>query len=442
MRRLFTLFLLLSAAAGAFAQPASLSGDGRRSVEKPGIALVKPQKWSKPNEAQIVRFTAYTNRGGYFVFRLAGGQDRQVWVEQIVEGKPILIPESPTALTDPAQREALAAEVQEILRLARIVPAAKPELEKLAQPLLDAIAKFDAGEVLVDGRWEPIGNYRRNQFDKLEAQIRRSLAEERIKSQFNLSENSSFKSLQAFAKDDPSLQEKIRALVAERDRLVSLERQDEIIQQLSKSGLAPVMAETLLARLKAFPDPGAPTSRVLDQAMTAAALSAKADEVRASLEAFFAAQTLDGSLPSLPPDLAEGIRSLGNEVRKYHAATPPEGIPVPNDRIRAAVDLEKETPAINAQLASKKLVEASSELQRLAASAASIGPATRGALLSVQTSATTEVARFSKLRTEGEEAEKRGDNPVAISKFREALEICSDSTLEAHLKKLQENLPL
>ena len=442
MRRLLCLLALLATASGALAQSPGLSGDGRRPVEKPGIALVKPQKWSKPNEAQVVRFTAYTNRGGYFVLRLTGGQDRQVWVEQIVEGKPILAPETPAELVDASQRAGVEAEVNELLRLARIVPAAQGELVKLAQPLRDAIAKFDDGQVLVEGRWEPASDYRRRRFDALEAQLRRSLTEERVKAQFNLAENSSFKSLQDLAKEEPALQEKIRALIADRDRLVSLERQDEIIQQLSNPGLAPAMADSLLVRLKSISDPGPRTSRVLDQAMTAEALSAKADEVRSALEAFYAAQTIEEALPALPSDLAEGIRSLGAEVRKFNAASPPQGIPLPNDRIRAAVEIEKETPAINTKLASKNFADAAKELDRISNSASAIGPAARGAFLTLRTLATTQVDQFNKLRTEGEEAETAGDMPAALSKFREALDICSDAALEARVKEMQTNLPL
>lgn len=441
MRRLLSLLVLLSAATGAFAQPA-LSADGRRAVEKPGIALVKPQKWSKPNEAQVVRFTAYTNRGGYFVLRLRSGQERQVWVEQIVEGKPILEPVLPASLTDAAGREALQAQVQELLRLARIVPAAQIELSKLAQPLRDAIAKFDAGEVLVDGSWRPASEHRLGRFEDLENQIRRSLADERVKAQFNLAENSSFKFLQELAKGDPALEERVRALVADRDRAVSLERQEEIITQLSQTGLAPAVAESLVMRLKTFSDPGERTARVLDLALTASTLSTKADEVRSSLETFYKGQTVEKSLPVLPKDLAEGIRSLGAEVRKFHAATPPAGIPLPNDRIRAAVDIEKETPAINTMLAAKKFADAAKELDRLSNSATAIGPATRGALLTLRTLATTQVDLFDKLRSEGEEAEKAGDIPAAIAKFREALEVCADPALEARIKDMQAKLPL
>lgn len=248
--------------------------------------------------------------------------------------------------------------------------------------------------------------------------------------------------MQDLAKDDPALEEKLRALIADRDRLVSVERQDEIIQQLSKAGLATAMADSLLDRLKTFPDPGERTTRVLDQAMTAAALSAKADEVRSALEAFYAGQTLDATLPALPSDLAEGIRSLGMEVRKYHAGKPPEGIPLPADRIRAAVDIQNETPAINSMLANKKLAEAAKELDRLSNSTAAIGPAARGAFLTLRTFATAKVDQFDKLRAEGTEAEKAGDIPTALDKFRAALDICSDSALEARIKDIQSNLPL
>lgn len=437
MRLLQTFSILMAMACTAFAQTSALTGDGRRPVEKSGIALVKPQKWSPPAQAQPVRFTAYTNRGGYFVLRLPNGQDRQVWVAQMVGDAPIVQPDLPAELVETSQRDALDARLAEIQALAQQAPAAKTALDALSKPLAETLARFEAGEVLSNGKWESADSYRTRQFELLESRLRGTLALETNKSQLNLAENSTFRKLRELAAATPALQPRLEKLRADHERLVSLERQAALVKQLAQPSLTDSAAADILNRLRAYPDPAERTALVLEQAKTAALLSTEASRIQKNLEDFFAKNSTPASIPAPPSDLSVRIQTLADEMRKFQAASPPAGLKAPKESARAFADIGTELPRLSTLLANREWVEVANLANRLEAQAALIGPAARGAFIQLKTAATAKVDLFSKLRSEGEEAETKGDPIAAAAKFQEALAILPDADLQSRLNRLQ-----
>ncbi len=437
MRPFPSFWILIAAAGVAFAQTSALTGDGRRPVEKPGIALVKPQKWSSPAEAQPVRFTAYTNRGGYFVLRLPNGQDRQVWVAQMVGEAPVVRPDLPSELVETAGRDALAARLDEIQALARQAPAAKSALDALSKPLAEMLARFDAGEVYSGGKWEPADSHRTRQFDLLESRLRGTLALEQNLSQFNLAENSTFRKLRELAAATPTLQPRLEKLRADHERLVSLQRQADLLKQLAQPSLTDSAAADLLNRLRAYPDPSERTALVLEQAKTAALLSTEAASIQKNLEEFFTKNSSPASIPALPSDLSVRIETLADEMRKFQAASPPAGLKAPIDSARAFTGIGNDLPRLSTLVAKREWVDVATLANRLEPQAALVGPAARGAFLRLKTEATSKVDLFSKLRSEGEEAESQGDPAAAAAKFQEALAILPDPDLQSRLTRLQ-----
>ena len=68
------------------------SGDGFSVQQRPGLALIKPQPWSKDSEAAVLEFQAFINRtadgtpgAGYYEFRTKQAGRRQVPVGRIVK---------------------------------------------------------------------------------------------------------------------------------------------------------------------------------------------------------------------------------------------------------------------------------------------------------------------------------------------------------------------
>ena len=103
MSQIRLIFLFLVSLAFSVRPLAAQNTDGHVPVEKNGFALVKPQAWSSPAQASVLKFTAYTDRSargtpgaGYFVFRLPNQTDRQIPVAQIVKVVPQ--PEVPNLL--------------------------------------------------------------------------------------------------------------------------------------------------------------------------------------------------------------------------------------------------------------------------------------------------------------------------------------------------------
>ncbi len=434
--RLIGLFLVLVTSVTLSAQ-SQLSGDGRQAVQKSGIALVKPQKWSKTNEAVPVRFTAYTNRGGYFVFRTPSGQERQVWVDQIVGSKPILEPEIPDDILDAAQRNALQTQITELKSLAAQSPSAAIELGQYAKPFIEAVQRYDAGEVRVNRTWEPVSKYRASQFYDAQVVLQKSIWKEVDKSKFDLEENSNFRQLVELSKNDASLEAKVQAIRDDFQKRALSDRQHKIIDQLTNPHTTEPEAQSLLKELDAFKNPDEKTKAILQQAVTAGILNQEIQKIKQALESYFAGQSPIKTPPKLPINLELEIQILARQISTFRMTSPQVGIRLSDATARAIAEVSGGLPKITSLFDQRNYVEATTLLTNLNSQAANIGPATQRVILSLQVAATKKVDLFSKLRAEGDTEEKAGNIPAAIEKYNAALEISPNAELSAKIEQLK-----
>ena len=436
IKRFFGLFLVLLTAATLTAQ-SQLSVDGRQAVGKSGIALVKPQKWSKPNEAVPMRFTAYTNRGGYFVFRTPSGQERQVWVDQIVGSKPILEPEIPSEILDAAQRNDLQDQVVELKRLIAQAPSAAIELGQYAKPFIEALQRYDSGEVRVNGTWEPASKYRASQFYDAQVVLQKSIDQEVDKSKFDLEGNSNYKQLVELSKNDASLAAKVQAIRDELLQKTLSERQAKIINQLTNPHTPEPEAQSLLKELDAFKNPDERTATVLQQAVVAGLINQEIQKIKTALEAHFATLPESQTPPKMPVNLELESKVLARQIFTFRMTSPPVGIRISEAVARAIAEVSSGLPKTTLLFDQRNYGEAATLLTNLNSQAASIGPATKRAILTLQVAATKKVDLFSKLRAEGDKEEKAGQIPAALEKYKAALLICNDTDLAAKIVQLQ-----
>lgn len=434
----FLVFLLSLLTAATLSAQTTLRGDGRQAVGKPGLALVKPQKWSKPNEAVVVRFTAYTNRGGYFVLRSPSGQERQVWIEQMVGGAPILEPEIPTEILVPAHRNALQTEFENIRQLAAKVPSAARDLTQLSQPLADAIQRFDAGEVRIDGRWESASSYRLHEFSKIETRLRQSIGEETEKSKFDLTQNSLFKQLIELSKDNPQLQARVETIRADFQKQILAEQQAKILTRLSDPNTSSSDVLEILVQLRAIQNPNEQIVAVLEQADAASLLEKEIAKFQATMDSRFASPDSSSEPPRLPADLAFQSQMLAYQVRKFRESSPPAAIRIPDATADAIAAVCEGFPKVSPLLEQRNYVEAATLLNQLAAQAAKFSPSTQTVLLTAKTAATQKVDLFAKLRAEGEAEETAGNKAAAIAKYSAALEISPNAELTGKIEQLQD----
>lgn len=430
-------FLLALLTASTLSAQTSLRGDGRQAVEKSGIALVKPQKWSKPNEAVVIRFIAYTNRGGYFVLRTPSGQDQQVWVEQIVGGALITNPEIPAEIITPAQRNALQAQINVFKHLLIQVPAAKIELEQFAAPLVEAIKLYDGGEVRIKGRWEPVATFRAREFSIAESQLRQAINQETEKAKFDLEQHFLFKQLLTLSKGNSRLEAKIEAIRAGFKSKVLAERQAHTIEALSNPNTSDAEATQLLAELNTINDPDPRVTLILQQAVTAGLLQKEISKLQKEMEAFFAAMTPGDTPPKLSVTLELKQQILSEQVAKLHSSTPPAAIRIPEENARALSEITTGLSKLSALFEQRNYSEAVTILSRLTPHAARIGPRTEAVFVSLKSTATEKVELFTKLRTEGETAEREGNAKETIAKYSAALEVSPNTALSAKIEQLK-----
>ena len=415
----------------------SLPGNGRKAVEKSGIALVKPQKWSKSNEAVVVRFTAYTNRGGYFLLRTPSGQERQVWVEQIVGGAPIPNPEVPDEILAPEQRKALQTQIDSFKLLVAKVPSAAIDIEQFSKPLVEAARRYDAGEVRVNGLWESASKYRTREFYLAENELKKSIDSETDKSKFDLEENSLFNQLVELSKDDTALQSRIEGIRSDLQKQIVVQKQAQILDQLNNPTTSEADARSLVAELKAIKSPDEKISRILEQDLTARTLSEVIDKSKPEMEIYFAGLKPGETPQKLPVELEIRNKILFEQIDKFRSSMPPAAIRISEENANAISEISAGLPKISALFEQRNYSEAATLLTRLTPQAARIGPSTEAVFASLKSTATEKVDLFTKLSSEGATAEKEGNAKEAIAKYSAALEISPNTALSAKIEQLK-----
>ena len=436
MKCRFLGFLLALLTACTLSAQTPLRGDGRQAVEKSGIALVKPQKWSKHNEAVVMRFTAYTNRGGYFVLRTPSGQERQVWVEQIVGGVPLPNPEIPAEIITPAQRNTLQGQLDLLKQLIVKVPSAKIDIEQFVKPLTEAVRRYDSGEVRVSGLWEPASKFRVREFYLAENQLQKTIDSETDKSKFDLENNSLFKQLVELSQNDTTMQAKVEAIRVDLQKQIADQHRTQILDQLNNPNTSDADAAQLISELKAIKNHDEKISRILEQDLTARSLSDIIQNFKQEMDGYFAGLKPDAMPQKLPTELELLNKILSEQIEKFRNSGPPAAIRIPEENAKALSDISASLPKLSGLLEQRNYYEAATVLNRITAQAARIGPGTEAFFVSLKTAATKQVDLFTKLRSEGEVAEKEGNTKEAIAKYSAAIEVSPNAALSAKIEQL------
>jgi len=417
--------------------------DGNTIVQTSGIALVKPQPWSKPAESEVVKFTAFTDRtargsagAGYFVLRLPSGKATQIPSARVV--KLILNPKMPTELVDDSQRRELQKSIDEITAAIAAVPAAAVALNDYLKPLQVAAARYDADEVMVGpNKWETREKNRQSEIQKIEFRLRRAMTEAKIKKDFDLDTNADFAKLTDLAAADAALKARLYAMKLECAKLVSREEQDAILAKL-QSPLSPSAAALLLDQLKALSDPSPRTTSVLRQGDVASALTKDIDTLKQSFESLWNEESLStGALPDVPADTVAQIDALTSKIAVFHAGAPPAGIWLPSSTFDACVAIKNALPTLQARITERDYRAAIEGINALSAPARQIGSKTTTALVTIKTYSDAQIAKFSALVDEGNTLLTGKDKKLALAKFQEALAIMPDANLEKRISEIK-----
>ena len=417
--------------------------DGNTIVQTAGIALVKPQPWSKPSEAEVVKFSAFTDRtargsagAGYFVLRLPNGKDTQIPSARIV--KLILRPKTPSEVIEDSQRRELQKSIDDMKVAIAAVPEAGIVISEYLKPFQAIASRYDAGEVMTSpNKWETRDKYRQLEIQKVESRLRRAMAEAKIKKDFDLNANADFSKLTELAASDAALQARLDAIQMECAKLVSREEQDAILVKL-QSPLSPSAAAILLDKLKSLSDPSPRTASVLRQVEVAAELTQEIDALKLGIESLWNEESLSqGILPVVSPELTTQTGSLTSKLAVFRAGSPPAGIWLPSPAFDACIILKDALPTLQARLTERDYKAAIDGVTTLSPSGRQIGSKTTAALDSIKSYAEGQIAKFSALVDEGNTLLSGTDKKLAAAKFQEALAVMPDANLEKRIAEIK-----
>ena len=372
--------------------------DGHVAVEKSGFALVKPQPWSSPSQASPLKFTAYTDRSargtagaGYFVFRVPNQNDRQIPVAQIVKVVPQ--PEVPNNISTQAECDLIKKAVADFRALSKAYPIAKTFIDEMIKPLEEEVVKFESGQIKIEGVWKSKAEVVRQELASYEVKLKQEFYANENPAVFELESNIYYTKLLEFAKNDPQLGSRLKAL------------------------------------------------KLLNQVQLAETIELQFNKGRALIEAQFAPPQDFEKPPVLSPEARNVAQKLAQSFEEFKSSAPPAAIKVPVEAVKAVILIYEKLPSICSSLQAKDYLAANTALAALVDPSTKIGTHTRELIIGLQTLTTTKVASFTKLRDEAAALQKEGKSKPALAKYQEALAIMPSSQVSAEISRISQPEP-
>lgn len=415
---------------------AQSAGDGE-ARQKPGIAMVKPQAWSKDDQATVLEFQAVSNRTGYYQFRTAKTPAYQVDTSKVVT--MIFFPESPAEITSASQRAALQKTIDDFVANGKKFPAAARALDQAISPLKSDAGKFDSGNIKTNGQWISRSVYYKQKAASLADLLRPEiLAAPKIKD-FDLSANQYFLGLQELAASEASVRPVIAGIQSLYDSLVRKGDRGELLGQLNAGGLTFDQAAELVKKLKALqPQEDAAANLFVQSWDTAVGKATQLTAQIKTVQGQFEESMPPADSPlTLSPGLVDSVGKMADAVRQYRAGSPPAVIQVPLQTADAMVAFADNLPVLDRQIKARELLDAKSVVDSLIRQADLIGPKTSMALSGVQKKVNGDVDKFLALRNEAKMLADNDKIEDALKKYEQAYAIVAAKDVAAQIEALK-----
>lgn len=423
-------------------------GDGSRMVEDGGVALIKPQAWSKPGQATVFEFTGYVDRSatgntsaGYFVLRSKTGKEHQIPSSRIV--KIAIIPDvsKVTDLRSPAQRDQLVEAIAGIEETAAAYPATAPYLDQAIADLRTIVGRYDGGEVLMDGQWMKKQSFHQHQADKLAAILEPEIRTARPPGSLNLPADPRFAELMDLSADSPRARQHIDRLKEINNELAAKTRRREICDAVRNPSLS---LATIRARMAELENLGPGDSATARQVLKEWAKSSEAFSLLSDKSPALAGE-IDRSLQGIeeypaPPSLSDSLRAKIQDLaspadRLDHAAAPAQ-LRAAASKDLAVVSFGRLLLTVPELLAENKYFELKSSLDRMTGLAPMVGESAESYTSGMKEWVDARVNEFVKLRDNGQNLLDAGKTTEAIAEWRKALELIPDPQLSGSLREL------
>lgn len=423
--------------------------DGFTAQETPGLALIKPQAWSKESSATILEFEAFTDRraqgataSGYIEFRTKSGQTRQIDSSKIFQIVVYPDAERLTDVVEPGDRERIAATLAEIDAVVKRFPMTRSYLAPKVGGVLELLKRFDGGEVKVEGEWVSRRAFQEQQAAQIFEILKSDIEQARPPSAFNLDADPKYLFLLTLAKTSPKAKKLAADLKDSHSAKVHGEERTGILKQLASPTLSLAQARELvgqLAQRSAEGDPAAKAVLELWQStdLEAVALAKIADPLASQIEAQLHGVTEVASPPSLSTETKDAVEALARRLTAFRQANPPPQILEVATRASAVTAVATALEKSATLFPEKKFLDAKNALDAASGQAPSVGPQSERIVAGLQTFAAERIRLFSIAREEANSHLDAGRTQEALQKFEEAYEIIPDPTIARSIEELK-----
>lgn len=411
-----------------------------------GFALVKPQPWSPDDQVRIMEFLSFEDRtvktspgAGYYDFRTARSPSMQIPAARVV--KLVVFPDVPVTLMAKSQRADLQKIINEFEAISARVAGASKMLEPSLSRLKADAAKYDAGNLKMDGTWTPRSVYFKEKAVAVMELLQPEIAAAESARKFDLETNQYFLGLQDLAVEEPTIQKMVERVRAQHEASIRKETRAELLAKIKAPGINFANAETLVAELKKMKpeeDPAMATF-LRDWDASVAAASGVRAQIEATKVAFDAGMKspADGEVPIVSDAVAEQVRATAAAVEKFRAGNPPPSLKIASEVSDAMAACVTRLPSLRTQVSARQFLEAKTILDPLVESAPEIGPNTVAVLGVLQRAVTTQIERFRTLREEAKMLAESDSIEAAIKKYEEAFATIPEKEIATRIEALK-----
>jgi hypothetical protein len=426
--------------------------DGFTVQEKAGIALVKPQPWSKDAEATVLEFLALTDRtvrgtpgAGYYEFRTKQTDRRQVSAAKVVK---ILIypdPQRLSNMTRSEDREVLGGMIADMERVAAQFPASRTYTRPYLDQLRAEAAEFDSGKVKLDGRWMEKDDFLKTKATELAQLIRSDIQRAKVASDYNLKLDPKYVALKELAGKDPAIEKTVAQITATYNAAIRSEERATLLAEVAKPEVTFEEAVRIIEKIRKLEpteDPKAAQFVERWDASVAAAgeLTNAAAAVTAQMETEMAEHKDGKSPPTISAALTTEVEAVKKGLVRFLADNPPVQIPVPRDQIAAMEKTAEGLARLSIQFDGKKYFDIKITLDTISPQAKTIGPNTATVIAALQRQAQVKIEEFTKMRDEGILLADSNKLREGLEKLEAAYEMIADETVLEQITKLRDKL--
>lgn len=422
---------------------------GSQSQDTPGIALVKPQAWSKEADARVFEFVSFTDRraasnpaAGYYEFQTPGGQKIQHDASKVL--RVIVYPDAnriPTLIRQ-TDRDKIEEAVKAIEALTVRFPATKTYLQPRLATFSELLTRFDGGEVKVDRKWVQRRAFLDKQAAGLVDILKVEIDRANPPGSFNLKEDPKFIELTTMAKDSPQAKTLADQMLALQEKVLRTEKRSQVLEKLQAPSLSIEESQKLVLELQGL-EPGEDPSSILylENWKTGSKrfeeLTTSAVALSAGLEPQLVAVTDFSKVPELTPETLAQATALMEANTAFESSRAPAQLKSANTKAESVGVVANGLVALVPLVNSSQYLEAKELLDGIAPKADQVGPESVRVIGELQKIAASKIEQFTRVREEAKALVDSGKSDEAVLKYEEALMIIADPGVTRAIEEIK-----